>query len=86
MSLKLLSAQRSAKGMAVTFVTDTGIEPLDGTCDEFARLAEVMQQVSVLASLNENETVWIEDVTVGDAVVKLGLKPGGQARVCILRS
>jgi hypothetical protein len=85
MSLKLLSAQRSAKGIAVTFVTEHGIEPLDGSCEEIARLAEVMQQVGVLAPLNEHDNVWIDDVVIGDAIVKLGLKPGGQARVQILR-
>jgi hypothetical protein len=85
MSLKLLSAQRSAKGIAVTFVTEHGIEPLDGSCEEIARLAEVMQQVGVLAPLNEHDNVWIDDVVIGDAIVKLGLKPGGQAQVQILR-
>jgi hypothetical protein len=50
-----------------------------------ARLAEVMHQVSVLAALNEDESVWLEDVAVGDAVVQFGLGPGGTARVRILR-
>ena len=39
-----------------------------------------MQQVGVLASLNHGERVWLEEVTVGEAVVKLGLNPGRQAR------
>ncbi len=69
----------------MTFVTDYGLEPLEGSCAEIARLAEVMQQVSVLASLNETERVWLEDVVVGDATVRLGLEPGGGARVLILR-
>jgi hypothetical protein len=85
MSLQLLSAQPSDKGMAVTFATEHGIEPLEGSCDEFARLAQVMQQVSVLALANQHETVWIEDVVIGDAIVKLGLKDNGQTRVSILR-
>ena len=71
--------------IAVTFVTERGIEPLEGTCDEIARLATVMQQVSALAALNENERVWIDEVAVGDAIVKLGLNPGLQGRVKIIR-
>ena len=62
-----------------------GLEPLEGSREEVARLAEVMQQVSALASLNEDERVWLEDVVVGDAVVQLGINPHGQARVRILR-
>ena len=85
MSLELLDAQRTARGIAVTFVTDHGIEPLEGSCEEVARLARVMQQVGALAAVNEQEQVWLEEVTVGDAIVKLGLKPGQQARVRIVR-
>jgi hypothetical protein len=44
-----------------------------------------MQQVSTLAALNENERVWIDEVAVGDAIVKLGLNPGRQGRVKIIR-
>ncbi|MGO9904094.1 MAG: hypothetical protein ACLP0J_31515 [Solirubrobacteraceae bacterium] len=86
MSLGVLDAHETTKGLAVTFITDYGLEPLEGSYDEVARLAQVMQQVSVLASLNDhNERVWVQDVAVGDAIVKLGLSPGGQARVRILR-
>ena len=86
MSLGVLDAHETADGVAVTFITDYGLEPLEGSCDEVARLAEAMQQVSVLAPLNDNnERVWVQDVAVGDAIVKLGLSAGGQARVRILR-
>jgi hypothetical protein len=85
MSLEVLEAHETANGVAVTFVTDYGLEPLEGSCAEIARLAEVMQQVSVLATLNDTERVWLEDVVVGDATVRLGLEPGGGARVMILR-
>jgi hypothetical protein len=85
MSWNLLDAKQSATGMTVTFVTEYGIELLEGSCEEFGRLAEVMQQVSVLVELDEHEAVWIEDVAVGDAIVKLGLNPGKQARIQILR-
>ena len=44
-----------------------------------------MQQVAALAPLNEAEKMWIEDVRVGDAVVKLGLRPAGEALVRITR-
>ena len=44
-----------------------------------------MRQVGVLASLNQDERVWLEEVAVGDAVVKLGLDPGRQARLSIVR-
>lgn len=85
MSLELLCARPTADGIAVTFATDRGIEPLEGSRAEVAHLAEVMRQVGVLARLNEDERVWVEDVAVGDAIVKLGLNPGGQARVRIVR-
>jgi hypothetical protein len=85
MSLAVLDAHETETGLAVTFITDAGLEPLEGTCEEVARLARVMEQVSVLAPLNENEKVWLEDVVVGDATVRIGLSPGGQARVRIVR-
>src|SRR5579875_2900367 len=71
MSLELLGACETEDGIAVTFVTDHGVELLEGTCAEVARLAQVMAQVGALASLNEEEMVWLEEVPVGDAVVKL---------------
>ncbi len=86
MSLELLDAHQTDRGISVTFATDRGIEPLEGTCDEVARLARVMQQVGALAALNESEYVWLEEVAVGEAIVQLGLKPGRQARVRIVRS
>ena len=85
MSLELIGARETAGGIAVTFLTERGIEPLEGSCDEIARLATVMQQVSALAGLNENERVWIDEVAVGDAIVMLGLNPGHQGRVKIIR-
>jgi hypothetical protein len=85
MSLELLDAHLTEDGISVTFVTERGIEPLHGTCDEVARLARVMKQVGVLASLNDAERVWLEDVRVGDAIVKFGLNPGYQARIQIMR-
>jgi hypothetical protein len=86
MSLELLDARQTEDGIAVTFVTERGIEALHGTCDEVARLATVMKQVGVLASLNDaDDRVWLEDVPVGDAIVKFGLNPGQQARIQILR-
>lgn len=55
-----------------------GLAPLEGS-------AEVMQQVAALAPLNETQKMWSEDVRVGDAVVKLGLRPGGEALIRITR-
>jgi len=85
MSLALLDSQQTADGIAVTFITDHGLERLEGSCEELARLAEVMQQISVLAALNDDESVWVEEVRVGDAKVKLGLNPGKQTRMLIVR-
>jgi hypothetical protein len=85
MGMELLGGRQTDEGMAITFATDRGIEVLEGTYDEVARLAEVMKQVSVLATLNDHESVWVEDVAIGDAVVQFGLNPGGDARVRILR-
>jgi hypothetical protein len=70
--------------MAVTFATERGIEQLEGSPDEIAQLARAMQQVAALGQLNEHESVWVEEVAVGRSLVKLGLNPGGQARVMIL--
>jgi hypothetical protein len=85
MSLELLSAERTAGGIAATFATERGIERLEGSCDEVARLAEVMHQVCALAPLNHGDHVWLEDVAVGDAIVRLGLGNAGDARLRILR-
>jgi hypothetical protein len=85
MSLELLSANQTDEGLAVTFATDRGVERLVGTPDEMARLARSMQQVAALGQLNDDENVWLDAVPVGDAIVKLGISPGGQARVLILR-
>lgn len=85
MSLELLSAQETDEGLTVTFGTERGIEQLVGSADEIASLARSMQQVAALGQLNEHESVWVDAVPVGDAIVKLGLSPRGQARVLILR-
>jgi hypothetical protein len=85
MTLSVLDARETDRGVAITFITEKGLEPLEGSREEVARLAEVMRQVSALASVNEDERVWVEDVVVGDAVVQLGINPHGQARVRILR-
>ncbi len=85
MSLELLSAEQTDKGMTVTFGTERGIEQLEGSPDEMAHLARAMQQVAALGQLNEHESAWLDAVPVGDAIVKLGINPGGQARVLILR-
>ena len=85
MSLAVLDAHETANGLAVTFITDSGLEPLEGTYEEVGRLAQVMKEVSALAALNDTESVWVQDVVVGSATVRLGLKPGKQARVQIIR-
>ena len=83
MSLELLDAKATDEGMAVTFATERGIERLEGSPDELAQLARAMQQVAALGQLNEYESVWVEEVAVGRSLVKLGVSPGGQARVLI---
>jgi hypothetical protein len=85
MGLELLDARPTAEGMAITFGTERGLERLEGTAEEIARLARAMQQVAVLGQVNEHESVWLDSVAVGDALVKLGLAPGGQTRVLITR-
>jgi hypothetical protein len=85
MTLSVLDARETDRGVAITFITEKGLEPLEGSREEVARLAEVMQQVSALAAVNEDERAWLEDVVVGEAVVQLGINPHGQARVRILR-
>jgi hypothetical protein len=85
MSLELLDAHATPGGIAITFATDRGLESLTGSREEVAHLAKAMRQVSVIAPLSGPDRVWIEDVVVGDAVVKLGLTPEGQARVRIVR-
>ena len=85
MGLAVLDARETDNGLEVTFLTDAGLERIEGSHAEVARLAKVMQQVSVLAPLNETGNVWIEDVAVGEATVRLGLAPGGRARLLIVR-
>jgi hypothetical protein len=85
MSLSVLESHETDEGLAVTFITDLGLEELEGTHEQIARLAEVMEQVSVIAELNENESVWLESVVVGRATVRLGVHPGGRARLQIVR-
>ncbi|HEV3391149.1 MAG TPA: hypothetical protein VG057_19150 [Solirubrobacteraceae bacterium] len=85
MSLELLSARQTDEGVSVMFGTDRGVEQLVGSAEEIVTLARSMQQVAALGQLNENESVWVDAVPVGDAIVKLGLRPGGQARVLIIR-
>jgi hypothetical protein len=84
MSLELLEAHETDNGMAVTFATERGVERLEGSPDEMAHLARAMQQVAALGQLNEHESAWLDEVQVGRAVVRLGIRPGGQARVMIL--
>jgi hypothetical protein len=86
MSLELLDAHAIAGGIAMTFATEHGLESLTGSCEEVARLAEAMRQISALAPMSESEGEWLEDVVVGKDVVKLGLNPGGQARIRIDRA
>ena len=85
MSLELLDAKPTAEGLAVTFGTERGIERLEGTPEQVARLARAMQQVALLGQLNEHDDLWLDTVAVGDAIIKLGLAPGGQTRVLISR-
>jgi hypothetical protein len=85
MSLELLDARPTAEGMAITFGTERGLERLEGTPEEIARLARAMQQVAVLGQINEHESVWLDTVAVGNARIKLGLAPNGQTRVLITR-
>jgi len=85
MSLALLDSRATDEGLAVTFITDHGLEELEGTCEEVARLAQLMQQVSALAQLNDSERVWVDEVVVGEATVKLGLNPDGMTRMQIVR-
>jgi hypothetical protein len=84
MSLELLDAHQTAEGMVVTFATERGVERLEGSPEEMAQLARVMKQVATLGQLNEHESAWLEEVQVGRALVRLGISPGGRARVMIL--
>ena len=85
MSLELLSAHQTDEGLAVTFGTKHGIERPVGSPDEMAQLARSTQQVAALGQANDHESMWLDAVPVGDAIVKLGISSGGQARVLILR-
>jgi hypothetical protein len=86
MSLELLDAHEIDEGISITFATEQGLQSLSGRREQVARLAEVMAQVAALAPLNETERVWVEDVVVGDHVVKLGLNPHGRTRMRIDRA
>jgi hypothetical protein len=84
MGLEIMEARQTENGLAVTFVTDRGAVAVEGSEAQIARLAEVMAQVAALAPLNETERTWIENVVVGDSLVRLGLAPGGEGRVQII--
>jgi hypothetical protein len=84
MGLEITQARQTENGLAVTFVTDRGAVVVEGSEAQITRLAEVMAQVAALAPLNETESTWIENVAVGDSLVRLGLCPGGEARVQII--
>jgi hypothetical protein len=84
MGLEIMETRQTENGVAVTFVTERGQIVLEGSEAQIARLAEVMAQVAALAALNETENVWIESVAVGDSLVRLGLRPGGEGRVQII--
>jgi hypothetical protein len=84
MGIEIMEARQTENGLAVTFVTERGLVAVEGSEEQIARLAEVMVQVAALAPLNETERVWIENVAVGDSLVRLGLAPGGEGRVQII--
>jgi hypothetical protein len=84
MGLEIIDARESENGLVVTFVTERGLVAVEGSEQQITRLAEVMAQVAALAPLNETERVWIENVAVGDSLVRLGLAPGGEGRVQII--
>ena len=84
MGLEIVETRQTENGVAVTFVTERGLMAVEGSEAQIMRLAEVLAQVAALAPLNETETVWIENVTVGDSLVRLGLRPGGGGRVQII--
>ena len=86
MTLELLDAHATPRGIAITFATERGLESLTGSREEVARLAKAMREVSATVPLDGPDRVWIEDVVVGDAVVKLGLTSEGQARIRIVRT
>jgi hypothetical protein len=86
MNLSVLDAQPTAQGIAVTLVSESGFHRLEGSHEEMSRMAAVMRQVSVLAPLHDGEPMWLDDVAVGDAVVRLGLGASGDTRVLILRA
>jgi len=85
MKLDVLDAHETADGLSVTFMTESGLYELIGSLEEMGRLAAMMRQVAVLATLHEGEGVWLEDVPVGEAIVRLGLNPGGTTRLLIVR-
>jgi hypothetical protein len=86
MSLELLDAHPIPGGMSITFATERGLEPLTGSCEQVAQLAKAMREVSALAPLGNSDRMWLEDVVVGDDVVRLGINPEGQARLRIDRA
>ena len=84
MRLEIVDARQTEDGLAVTFGTERGPVAVEGSEAQIRRLAEVMAQVAVLAPLNETESAWLEDVAVGDSLVRLGLCPGGEGRLQII--
>jgi hypothetical protein len=86
MSLSVIDSQKTAEGFAVTLLSESGLHHLEGSAGELGRLAELMRQVSVLAPLHHGEPIWLDDVTVGRTVVRLGLSSDGRTRLLLRRS
>ena len=70
--------------IAVSVAHADGVLAVSGSYDEIAGLCDVLEQVALLATVSAHEDSWLDDVTVGADVVKLGIKAGGRVRLAIV--
>jgi hypothetical protein len=82
--MELLAAEPTDEGaIRFTLAHDGGLQPLEGSVVEIERLAHAMREVAGLAGISDSERCWLHELPVGDRCVRLGLLPGGQARLLI---
>jgi hypothetical protein len=83
--MELLAAVRTERDtIRFTVAHAGGAQTLEGSFAEIAAFAAAMREVSVLAAAaGEEEHCWLHELPVGDHLVRLGLRPGGEPRLLI---
>jgi hypothetical protein len=82
--MELLAAELTDEGaIRFTLAHERRVHRLEGSVAEVERLTRAMREVAALAGASDTERCWLHELPVGDRVVRLGLLPGGRARLLI---